>query len=76
MDMASPPGAGRAPAKAVGTLTLIIPLLVAGASATTALMQENWPTYWDWAGLMAAFNAIYIVLSIWLFKPVVESSEG
>lgn len=54
---------------------LVIPLLVAGASATTALMQGNWSVYWDWTGLMVAFDAIYTVLSLWLFKPVVEGSQ-
>ena len=55
---------------------LIIPLLLAGSSATTALMQEKWSVYWDWTGLMVAFDAIYVVLSIWLFKPVLEGSQG
>jgi heme exporter protein B len=54
---------------------LIVPLLVGGVSGTEALMRESSSSYWDWVKLMAAFDAIYVVLATWLFRTVIEATE-
>lgn len=54
---------------------LVVPLLVAGVSATQALMEEQLATFWDWMQLMIAFDVIFVVLSSWLFRPVLEATE-
>lgn len=54
---------------------LIVPLLVGAVSATDALVRDNMTQFWDWTRLMLAFDAIYIVVSTWLFRPVMEASE-
>jgi len=54
---------------------LIVPLLVAGVSATEALVSDDRAAYGDWMRLMVAFDAIYAVLSTWLFRSVLEATE-
>lgn len=54
---------------------LIVPLLVAGVSATEALVVDDRAAFADWTRLMVAFDAIYTVLSTWLFRSVLEATE-
>lgn len=54
---------------------LVVPLLVAGVSATEALVQDQRAVFADWTRLMVAFDVIYLVLSTWLFRPLLEATE-
>jgi heme exporter protein CcmB len=54
---------------------LIVPLLVAGVSATAALVENDRAAFADWTRLMVAFDVIYTVLSTWLFRAVLEATE-
>lgn len=54
---------------------LVIPLLVGAVSATESLVRGQPGELWDWTRLMIAFDAIYIVVSNWLFRTVVEAEE-
>ncbi|MBN1946164.1 MAG: heme exporter protein CcmB [Bradymonadales bacterium] len=54
---------------------LIIPLLIGGVKATGALVEGEMSAYWDWANLVVAFDAVFLVLSRWLFGKVIEAVE-
>ena len=54
---------------------LVVPLLVAAVHATTALVRGDCIEMWDWIRLMVAFDAIYIVISGWLFGWILEATE-
>lgn len=54
---------------------LVLPILVGAVSATEALVRESPAEYWDWTRLMVAFDVVFIVVSNWLFRPIVEATE-
>jgi heme exporter protein B len=54
---------------------LVVPLLVAGVSATEALVRDEPAVFADWTRLMVAFDVVYLVLSTWLFRPLLEATE-
>jgi heme exporter protein B len=52
---------------------LLIPLFVAGTSATEALIAEkiNLDAAWYWIGFLGIYDAVFLVLSIWIFESLV-----
>ena len=51
------------------------PSLTSMVSATVALVEGDRPGFADWTRLMVAFDAIFTVLSSWLFGWVLEATE-
>ncbi|MDQ3369706.1 MAG: heme exporter protein CcmB [Myxococcota bacterium] len=52
---------------------LLIPLFVAGTSATEALLLEkvNLDAAWYWIQFLAIYDAVFLVVSIWTFESLV-----
>lgn len=52
---------------------LLIPLFVAGTSATEALLAENinLDAAWYYIGFLGVYDAVFLVLSIWIFESLV-----
>lgn len=57
------------------TYPIALPVLIAGAKGTAALtaMPPEFPAALVWLKMLIAFDAIFVVLSIWVFGPLVGS---
>lgn len=57
------------------TFPIVLPVIIAGAKGTAALFGSpaELPTALTWLKLMLAFDAIFIVLSLWAFGPLVSN---
>lgn len=51
---------------------IIVPVLIAGARGTEALvgLEPDVKTAWFWAQLLAVFDAIFLVVALWTFEPL------
>lgn len=52
-----------------------VPVLIAAVRATSALLEAagpDWPTARLWMGVLAAFDAVFVTLSLWTFEAVME----
>lgn len=60
---------------AVLTFPIVLPVIIAGAKGTAALITSpaDLPAAITWLKLMLAFDAIFVVLSLWAFGPLVSS---
>jgi heme exporter protein CcmB len=49
-----------------------VPVIIGGVRGTAALFQSpaDLPTAWMWIGLLGAFDAVFVTLSLWVFEPV------
>ena len=54
---------------------IIVPVLIAGARGTEALLARpiDLETAWFWARLLAAFDAVFLTVALWLFEPLVAT---
>lgn len=52
---------------------LLIPLFVAGTSATAALVAEipNFDAAWYWIKFLGMYDAMFLVVSMWIFESLV-----
>jgi ABC-type transport system involved in cytochrome c biogenesis permease component len=52
---------------------VVLPLLIAGIRGSQALltMPADLPTAWMWARLMLAYDAIFVVVSLWVYEPLI-----
>jgi heme exporter protein CcmB len=52
---------------------LLVPLFVAGTSCTAALVAEipNFDAAWYWIQFLGIYDAVFLVLSVWLFESLV-----
>lgn len=52
---------------------LLIPLFVAGTEATSALVavHANFEAAWYWIQFLAIYDAVFLVLSLWIFESLV-----
>jgi len=52
---------------------LLVPLFVAGTSATAALISEraDLDKAWYWIGFLGLYDAAFLVLSLWVFESLV-----
>ncbi len=52
---------------------LLIPLFVAGTSATEAMIAKpaNFEKVWYWIGFLGIYDAVFLVLSLWTFEALV-----
>lgn len=57
------------------TYPIALPVLIAGAKGTAALtaMPPELPAALVWIKMLVAFDAIFVVLSVWVFGPLVGS---
>lgn len=57
------------------TFPIVLPVIIAGAKGTAALIVSpaELPAALLWIKLMLAFDAIFVVLSLWAFGPLVSS---
>jgi heme exporter protein CcmB len=54
---------------------MTVPVLIAGVRATSALLAvdgPDWPTAQLWAGVLIAFDAVFVTLALWTFEAVME----
>jgi heme exporter protein CcmB len=52
-----------------------VPVLIAAVRATSALLAAagpDWPTARLWMGVLAAFDVVFVTLSLWTFEAVME----
>ena len=51
---------------------IIIPVIVAGVRGTAALLgaEPDEPTAIMWIGILAAFDVVFVTLSLWTFEPL------
>jgi len=53
---------------------ILIPMFLAGTSATEALLalpHADLDKAWYWIGFLGIFDAIFLVLSLWIFESLV-----
>jgi heme exporter protein B len=52
---------------------LLVPLFVAGTSCTAALVAEipNFDAAWYWIHFLGIYDAVFLVLSLWIFESLV-----
>lgn len=52
---------------------LILPVLIVGVKATSALISPDVPAteFYAWARLLAVFDVVFLVVSLWIFEPLV-----
>ena len=52
---------------------ILIPLFVAGTSATEAMIavKPNLDKLWYWIGFLGIYDAVFLVLSLWVFEALV-----
>jgi len=52
---------------------LLVPLFVAGTSATAAMIAEraNMDKAWYWIGFLGMYDAAFLVVSLWVFESLV-----
>ena len=57
---------------------MAVPVLIAGVRATAALLEPaaaggpDWDTARLWMGVLAAFDTVFVTLSLWTFESVME----
>jgi heme exporter protein B len=53
---------------------IIIPVIIAGVRGTAALLEAtpDEPTAIMWIGILAAFDAVFVTLSLWTFEPLMS----
>ncbi len=57
---------------------MTVPVLIAGVRATAALLEPaaaggpDWDTARLWMGVLAAFDTVFVTLSLWTFESVME----
>ena len=57
---------------------MVVPVLIAGVRATAALLEPasaggpDWDTARLWMGVLAAFDTVFLTLSLWTFESVME----
>jgi len=51
---------------------IIIPVIIAGVRGTAALLgaEPDEPTAIMWIGILAAFDVVFVTLSLWTFEPL------
>jgi heme exporter protein B len=51
---------------------ITIPVIIAGVRGTSALVQSpvDEPTATMWLGILVAFDAVFVTLSLWIFEPL------
>jgi heme exporter protein B len=51
---------------------IIIPVIIAGVRGTSALLgaTPDEPTAIMWIGILAAFDVVFLTLSLWMFEPL------
>ena len=51
---------------------MTIPVMIAGVRGTVALLQSpaDLPSVTMWIGILAAFDVVFVTLSLWTFEPV------
>lgn len=47
-------------------LPLLVPILIASTEATAALLDEHPEVRWEWVGILAAFDVVFLT-ALWLF---------
>jgi len=47
-------------------LPLLVPILISSTEATAALLEEKPELRWDWLGILAAFDVVFLT-ALWLF---------
>jgi heme exporter protein B len=50
---------------------ILLPLLIAGTKATSALLADNLPVLWGWAQFLAVYDALFLVAALWIFESLV-----
>jgi heme exporter protein CcmB len=52
---------------------IIVPVLIAGARGTEALLASplDLETAWFWARLLALFDVVFVTVALWVFEPLV-----
>ena len=55
-------------------LPVVAPVLIAGTQAFTAAYSRTSGDGWRWCGLLAVFAALYLVMGIFAFEPLLEES--
>jgi ABC-type transport system involved in cytochrome c biogenesis permease component len=52
---------------------ILIPLFVAGTSATEAMLavRPDLDKLWYWIGFLGIYDAVFLVLSLWVFEALV-----
>jgi len=50
---------------------LLIPLFVAGTSVTAGMLAGNQPKVWYWMGFLGVYDAVFLVVSLWIFESLV-----
>lgn len=66
---------GRDVLLAILLYPIIVPILIAGARGTAALLADpvDVATAWFWAELLAVFDAVFITVALWVFEPLVAT---
>ncbi|MBF0187810.1 MAG: heme exporter protein CcmB [Magnetococcales bacterium] len=54
-------------------LPLVVPLLISGVQASSALLAGEMDTLWPWLRLMAIFDVVYLVMAPWAFGWLVDA---
>ena len=51
---------------------IVIPVIIAGVRGTAALLAAtpDEPTAIMWIGILAAFDVVFVTLSLWTFEPL------
>ncbi|MFO0725003.1 MAG: heme exporter protein CcmB [Myxococcota bacterium] len=52
---------------------VIVPVIIAGAMGTNALFETtvSWPDLTLWTRVLIAFDAVFLVASLWIFEPLI-----
>jgi heme exporter protein B len=50
---------------------LLVPLFLAGSKATGALMEDSVAGAWQWIRILVAYDALFLVVSLWSFESLV-----
>ncbi len=54
-------------------LPIMVPVIIGAVKATgLALTSSGWSQMAGWIGIIAAFDAVFIVVSIWIFNFIIE----
>jgi heme exporter protein B len=54
-------------------LPVVVPVIISAVKATgLALAGSAWPDLYSWLAILAAFDAIFMVVSFWVFPFIVE----
>ncbi len=54
-------------------LPIMVPVIIGAVKATaTALAGGAWADMASWLGIIAAFDAVFVIISLWIFSIVIE----